>query len=172
MEMLEADDRKLFLPWKIQAINRCRLYLQVIFLSDIVLSDGKTIHPTIELGHKIPDRVHRWDWPHQIRPPAKDWNLFRKCIKRIWTKNNRFGKVEPALGQWVLPLCQQWKFVYSDRNQRVYELEDNRIVAEYVPWEYNLRSRRSRLQTYKAQSHLTTIALPEDAVVLLVKHGY
>ena len=169
MDMLVNDDRKVFLPWQIKAINRCRIYLQVIFLSDIALSDGMTVHPAVEIGQKMMDRKHRWEWPSQPRPPAKDWNLFRKCLRMIWTKNNRFGKIEPALGQWMRPPSQVWKYVYSEAYQRIYELEENQIVKEYKPWNYNIRARRSRLKTYKEQVNVSITGLPDDAVVISVK---
>ena len=169
MEMVMRDDRNLFLPWQIRAINRCRMYLQVIFLSDITLSDGKTVHPAVLLGKCMEDRVHRWDWPLQPRPPASDWRLFRKCMKLIWTKNNDYGKIEPVLGEWVLPPAQFWKYAYSARKDMIYEVQENRVVKIYEAWNYRVRARRSRLKTYKVCDGGLTESLPEDAVVVSTK---
>ena len=45
-----------FSSQQLKQINTCRIFLQVILLSDITTADGKTILPTIRRGSKPIDR--------------------------------------------------------------------------------------------------------------------
>jgi hypothetical protein len=76
-------------------LNRCRLYLQVIFLFDIVSAYGRFIIPDSKEGVRIVDRVSTLNWPIQDRPYKQAWRLLEQALGHI---ENR--------GQLILPLKQ------------------------------------------------------------------
>ncbi len=54
-----------YYPKEMNNLNKCRLYLQAIALSDIVLADGHVIIPYTLNGHRLQDRKSSLDWPNQ-----------------------------------------------------------------------------------------------------------
>jgi hypothetical protein len=63
-------------------INRCRLYLQVITLYDIVTYDGVQIHPNILMGIRPPSRQTIHHWVNFPKPPKKDMILWQEFVLR------------------------------------------------------------------------------------------
>ena len=55
-------------------LNACRLYLNIIHLSDIVYPDGKTINNHFLIGCKPPYPSSKLKWPHQKYPLSKPGN--------------------------------------------------------------------------------------------------
>jgi hypothetical protein len=85
-------------------LNRCRLYIQVIFLSDIVSADGRIIIPDSKEGIRTVDRVSTLNWPIQDRPSKQAWRLWEQAL---WNFENR-GRLMLPLKQWVGDTHQRW----------------------------------------------------------------
>jgi hypothetical protein len=98
-----------FKPKQLIALNRCRLYLQVIFLSDIVSADGTTIIPHVLSGQKLTDRISMLKWPVQQLPPKIDWDLWSSALQNLQTHN----KLKTKLSSWLSNPHQSW-FWYMD----------------------------------------------------------
>jgi hypothetical protein len=64
-------------------INNCRLYPQVLMLSDIRSADGNTILPEILHGHRILDKQSSLLWPSSHRPT--DWAAWHTLLQHITT---------------------------------------------------------------------------------------
>jgi len=56
---------------EIAAINRCRLFLQVYSMADIIAMDGRTVKLHILQGTKGP-RLNNFQWPTQGNPSRPD----------------------------------------------------------------------------------------------------
>jgi hypothetical protein len=67
----------------LQSINRCRLYLQLLNLSDMVSADGCCIIPHVLQGHKLTDRKSTLAWPNQQRPPKADWTIWSRALQSL-----------------------------------------------------------------------------------------
>jgi hypothetical protein len=52
-----------FRPVEIREINRCRLYLQVFFTSDITDNSGKNLEPWVLKGQIQSTHKSTWEWP-------------------------------------------------------------------------------------------------------------
>jgi len=94
----------------LQKLNRCRIYLQVITLADIVTADGGSIIPDIFEGVPLTDRKSALRWPCQQRPPAKDWALWSSALKTLQPRN----KLTTPLGSWLVKQYHQVWFWYMD----------------------------------------------------------
>jgi hypothetical protein len=63
----------LFKPTVILAINRCRLYLQVFFTSDIAGNRGKNLEPHMLKGQRQNNRRRKWGWSVHQQPTLWKW---------------------------------------------------------------------------------------------------
>eukprot|EP00957_Ditylum_brightwellii_P050206 3807023-Ditylum_brightwellii.AAC.1 len=64
---------------ELAALNRCRIYLQVVTLSDIVSGDRLNVLDCIFLGKRI-GREDRYEWPAQGRPSKIYWNKWNYAL--------------------------------------------------------------------------------------------
>ena len=60
-----------FYGFQLAAINRCRLYLQVIYLSDITTGDGKYISTAVYNSEITKWYTDRYEWPNQEDQAAR-----------------------------------------------------------------------------------------------------
>jgi hypothetical protein len=91
-------------------LNRCRLYLQVITLADIVSADGSLILPEAFIGVPLSDRKSDLKWPNQQRPPSKDWAVWSSALKCLQPRN----KLLRPLGTWLISNPHQNWIWYMD----------------------------------------------------------
>ena len=126
---------------EIRQINNCRLYLQVLYLSDIASGDGRLIMHHYVMGRTTPARVSKWKWPRQGYPSATAWNLWRHAIENVWKKyhNNRFHL---GLGNWINDSHQTFQYNYDSKHDTViHTLDDGQMIA------YTRTSQRTRQST-------------------------
>ena len=78
--------------------NACRLYLNVIHLSDIVNPDEKK-----------PDYLSsKLKWLHQKYPSVKAWKLWNTKIRKEFNiQDNQMLKPFSLLGKWLAPESQR-----------------------------------------------------------------
>eukprot|EP00957_Ditylum_brightwellii_P065055 4934651-Ditylum_brightwellii.AAC.1 len=57
---------------ELAALNRCRVYLKVVTLSDVVSGDGSFVLQCILQGRRS-GREDRYEWPAQGRPSKFYW---------------------------------------------------------------------------------------------------
>ncbi len=66
-----------FMASQLHRLNTCRLYLQVLTISDITTADGRHILPTIMEGFRDETRISILLWPTSMQPKNwSAWNLF------------------------------------------------------------------------------------------------
>ena len=85
-------------------LNWCRLYLQVLTLSDIVAANGHFILQHAKDGVKDNTRVSRLRWPNQGKPTANDWATWRSTLSAL----ESYGHLKSPLGKWVNVPHQEW----------------------------------------------------------------
>jgi hypothetical protein len=91
--------------------NLCRIYLQVLTLSDIATSSGREIDIHFWRGHRS-SRKSSLKWSHQIRPSNTCWAIWRKTLHLLFTDSVRSTRILPAhcLHSWLpnSPYHQLW----------------------------------------------------------------
>lgn len=99
----------------LRQMNRCRLALCVIFLSDIVTAGGR------HLEHwALRDRQ---GWQSSIKfareePSHRDWNLWDS----FWTGwLNRNRSIPTPLGRWLHNSHQKWNWFYNAQENLLWE---------------------------------------------------
>jgi hypothetical protein len=101
---------------RLMALNRCRVFLRVLFLSDICSADGTTILHAFRKGERLTDRISNLDWPFQPRPPRLDWLHWERSLASL----EECGKLLQPLGPWVACSHQQWQCFYDSSTTTVY----------------------------------------------------
>ena len=112
MDELVAAQR--FTKSEMIRINRCRIYLQVYFLSDVTSGDGRKLMYQSAMGQLRHDWYSTWAWPRQQRPPEQDWKLWRIALHDVWTGSGGPILLQP-LGNWVHKTHIKTKFYYDPK---------------------------------------------------------
>jgi hypothetical protein len=68
---------------KLQKFNRCRVFLQLLSLSDMVSANGRHIIPSVLQGTQLANRHSTLEWPMQRRPPQSDWVLWEVAFASL-----------------------------------------------------------------------------------------
>ena len=100
-------------------INKCRIFMQHTYLSEITSSDGTQIAQQIynQYPPKSLDHQPEHDWPRQSKPCALSWKKYMGVIKRIFCKQN--GKLHSPLGNW-LRQSDKWNWRYNHDNKTIH----------------------------------------------------
>jgi len=59
---------------ELQVLNRCSMYLSVIWLSDICEGDGKAVQAAAWSGEQIGESLY--SWPKPVKPSTGKWHLW------------------------------------------------------------------------------------------------
>jgi hypothetical protein len=85
-------------------LNYCRLYLNVVTISDLTLINGRQLDHNKLLGnHSCLSSFTHGTTIHQERPSERTWTLWKKG-NQIWSTPE--GTLYQPLGDWVLPIHQ------------------------------------------------------------------
>ncbi len=101
---------------EMRTLNRCRIFLQVITLSDISTADGQRIVSDAKRGERLPDRASKLLWPTQGKPTKADWAVWRRHLAYFENK----GKLIRPLGDWVCSSHQRWQYTVDTATGNVF----------------------------------------------------
>jgi hypothetical protein len=97
MDAVLATDQ--FTPKHVRMIHYCRLYLQVLTLSDITLANGTHLDPALYQGQRsILSNTTRSHHFRQDRPSPAAWKQWQHAC-RLWSKPD--GRLHQPLGAWL-----------------------------------------------------------------------
>ena len=101
-------------------INQCRIYLKIMFLSDMVSGDGRILHDCFLDGRAPIDRESQWKWPKQNNPSRVAWNQWRRALSIVWSISAENKQCNPRLEQWYPNRYMNmiWKYSF-DPNTRM-----------------------------------------------------
>jgi hypothetical protein len=110
MELFQLHN---FSSTQLRHLNHCRLFLQVLTLSDITSADGKHILSSAKNGMLALERPSMLHWPRQESPPDFAWDLWRLVLSHVSTQS----KLNRQLGAWLSTPHQYWQW-YIDPSQK------------------------------------------------------
>jgi hypothetical protein len=109
-------DCKRYTATEIKQINACRLYLQVLLLSDVATPCGQYMIKTYHKGKRA-NRPNQptISYPRQQRPNKKAWKLWRKAFNKLYLQSDKHSLLIP-LGRWNTRhhMHQQWTHYIAD----------------------------------------------------------
>ena len=68
-------------------LNKCRKYLNVLTIGDIITGDGKHILKSIKHGQPPTCITSKMHWPNQGDPGAAAWSTWRRALKQHYYSN-------------------------------------------------------------------------------------
>jgi hypothetical protein len=148
-------------PKLLRVLNGCRIYLQVIYLSDICSADGSHILCPYKHGHRLPTRTSALDWPYQPKPPATAWKQWISTLQQFEANN----KLTKCLGNWVNSSHQQWEHFLSPTTSTLYVKSAGTWTTFRPLQQETLRQTRATSQPkYDLRTPDEPCDLPLDAV--------
>lgn len=103
----------------LRCLNRCRLSLNAIFLSDIAMAGGRKLEEFV--FHSREGRVSAFKFAREY-PCTTDWKLWEEFWAG-WLLTN--GTMPITLGPWVHPSHQQWRWYYNSTSATLWEHDAN-----------------------------------------------
>jgi hypothetical protein len=138
-------------------LNHCRLYLQIIMLSDIVSADGTCIIQDIFYGLQLIDRHSTLKWLQQQRPPNKDWEVWCSALRILQPRN----KLEHPLGPWTTHESHQsWHWFKSSNSLTYSHCDSMDTWTSYKGYPKPRRATRLSALTVLGTESRTPIARP------------
>lgn len=120
---------KLFKPREIKFLNYCRLYLQVLSLSDMYNAQGNALAVGIYDGYRAQSQSRSTLLePFQERPNSQVWSLWRRFLHFITVDG---CWVYDPLGPWHAGIStrRQWPNYYSISQDRLYRYDCLELVS-------------------------------------------
>jgi hypothetical protein len=141
-------------PQQLESLNRCRIFLQVLSLSDIVSADGRLlIVPTLS-GNKLTDRRSTLKWPDQQKPPPTEWSLWTSALNTL----HRNGILIKPLTTWLSVPHQSWFWFMDPSSSILFHNVTNRwFLHAPLPQRTIRRTRSSTKKIYSKNSSQETL---------------
>jgi hypothetical protein len=150
---------------ELEALNHCRLYLQVLTLSDIVAANARFILIRAKDGVKDSTRVSCLRWPEQGRPTSKDWATWRSTLSEL----ESHGRLKSPLGNWVSDPHQPWVHFMDDQSGMVYLIQANSAQC-YRPILHYVRTRAGPQCWIDTSAGQETCLIPEVLLPATLTH--
>jgi hypothetical protein len=119
---------------QLYCINLCRLYLQVITVSDRATGKGDMLLQSAQKGRHNDQCVSTLEWPMIPMPTSSNWTHWRLFLQHL----GRGRKLHQPLGQWLASPHYQWRW-FVDASHTVWEEQpDTQTWLQY----HRIRSQR------------------------------
>jgi len=116
---------------EICSLNYCRMYLQVLSLSDITMAGGTHLDRAMMDGDRsLLSNSTRYHHFKQSRPPLEAWQLWRKACT-LWSRKE--GELYQPLGQWLYnhqELRNEWP-AYHNTDQSLY-IREAGLIHQHI----------------------------------------
>jgi hypothetical protein len=106
---------------ELRSINKCRLFLQAFFLSDIADGSGMYVTDDSWQGMCQGTVFKTESWPQQGNPTRADWDIWRKNIRKYIL--GRGMRLQQRLGSWNR-FNNKWPWYYSTKDGALYHLSE------------------------------------------------
>ena len=128
----------------LEALNRCRMFLQVTTLSDIASGDGTSILECYWKGLPHAQAHTPYKWPRCGAPSFNDWNTWRGALRTLFyddAGSMACRRLRVSLGKW-LHSDDSWEWWFSPAENRLFFQRDG-VWRVYLPAPGRPRTRRS-----------------------------
>jgi hypothetical protein len=106
-------------------LYRVQVYLQLLFMSDILAVSGHKINPEV-LSHQPPGKA--WSsmrWPTE-QPTDSDFLLWRNAMFYICPSRS----TNPRLGRFTPPTHRIWQWTWSKDDASLHHLKENGVTED------------------------------------------
>lgn len=138
-----------FTTQEIELINSCRIYLQVLTLTDISLGNGRSVDQDMYHGRISQHRKSTFQWPRQPRPSRLAWDKWQEAIDTIWTNHQI---IEPPLGSWLTKPIQKWYWYHDVATNTLFKINDDTTITQYPALDHIQRRHRNYFSEFGTPS--------------------
>ena len=106
-------------------LNCVQVYLQILFMSDILTASGHKINPEV-LSHG--PQLEAWSsmrWPTE-QPTDLDFLLWRNAMISICPSCSR----NPTLGRFTAPTLKIWQWTWSKEDASLHHLKEDGVTED------------------------------------------
>ncbi len=135
----------------IARLNRCRVYLHALFLSDITTASGKYLEHFVFNPGGI-TKQSRYSFP-QEQPSRQDWDRWIN----FWHEYTTTGSIlKSPLGRWINPTHWIWQWYYDKNWEALYHIDGSkiRLFARVTRWRRTRSTTTFELNSLSAKSVL------------------
>jgi hypothetical protein len=120
--------------WKLRKINRVRIYLKVLTISDIATPCGTRLNrDRYDIIEPIPVEHSYYRWPLQKKPGETAWKYWRPALRLLIVSMSDTQLTVP-LGEWTGEPRQRFKwFARTNRRYLVNSPADNQLLNSRIP---------------------------------------
>ena len=133
---MEALEHQGYSKEKLQVLNRCRIYLQVMTVSDIMNGYGNGFTSMFKC-RKTHQKLKNYKWPFQPEPTPSMKKLWSKALRK--TFGLKAGKTTHQLGLWLHSNISLWIWFFHPTSSSLFQ----RFGAVWKVWKRD--SNRGRL---------------------------
>ena len=159
--LMEIIANEGFTKGQLQKINRCRLYLQVTTLSDIVDGYGELFTCSFNCTQDTTMDC-KYRFPKQTRPDKTSIAMWKKALRKSFPRTNK--KLDYKLGNWISEKVENHKWLYHPPSATLYQ----RYRQQWKVWTRNFTNgtlgKRPKFH-YRSNG----IRIPTDCYVATVK---
>ncbi len=113
------------------ALNKCRLFLQAYYLSDLTDGSGTYITDEVWNGRNTALNTRQKSWPSQGHPTRSAWEYWRKFLKLCFF--GRGLKITEPLGSWLYP-DEHWMWYFAPSDIQFYrKLDKGWMLYQKIP---------------------------------------
>ena len=147
-------------------INRCRMYLQIFSVADMVTGDGQDI--TEDAWEGIPQteqRALKLRWPRSQTPTKSDWEVWKIVLGSVICRDNT-RRLITSLGRWRTS-PKDWKWFLTSNNNLIQKTAEDQYQI-HVSMENHTRRKRYQIEGVRIKLLPTEVLEP---TTIRVKDG-
>jgi hypothetical protein len=114
-------------------INRCRLYLKAVTVSDIAPACGKKMNSRRwNKNQEVPVENSPYVWPLQAYPGARNWRTWRLTIRSCLTGKSKDKSLLVPLGEWTNEPRQHFEWYLLPNKQSLIHVPHTGPVRQHI----------------------------------------
>jgi len=156
--IMEIFLRSGYREMELAALNQCRMFLHVIFISDITNGQGTTIDTQYWSGSAVSE-THNYHWPRTICPMPKEWKQWQQAL----TRSLNLGQVQTLtlpLGKWYALTLELNGWFTDAKGLQLFHKSDQKLMS-FTP---------APLHRRLCSFHATPMAISDNAQQIELLH--
>ena len=145
----------------LKLLNKCRMHLQIITISDVVDGDGVALCPMAMEGRINPGRESIYTWQEAKKPSHTCWYKWREALKETLCGSSKHSTLKQRLGRWINEDHHRWYWWYHDETKRLYH-RVGQYYRVYRPSSRRSMNLRRPVRLFKAIDLIQRDRLPVE----------
>ena len=113
---------------ELNRINRVRLHQQVLYVSDVLEANGKTIDSKYLEPRPLEEKWSQFIFPTE-NPPTQDFSLWRQVVNSLAPR----GRIQHRIGIFTSPGHKIWPWRYDIQQNVLFHLRGDQTMDVYTP---------------------------------------